>query len=452
MKSLLPLVLSLLCFTARAQVFNYAGPQIQVPASYFGIDSGHIFQVTPPLIPVGTLLTTDMSIGSSTISWAGIESASGTYSWTLLDQVVSMAQAGGVPDIVYVAYDVPSWNSSNPSDSSCAEGNGTCDPNASPTEFVSFINAATQRYCGTIKYWEGWNEANSTQSWNASVALLVTYMQAMYTAIHSTANCACLSGTCSPGLSGGTNPNKMITPPLSSPAFFTTTELTSTPEHGSAGYNLNLDAWLNPYLAAGGSSAYDIVSLHSYGSSGTCYASPESYAVDVANFKQIFANQNLPIPELWATELNWGLNTCVSGSTAQNSWIARYLLLHWAMGFSRTLWYAYDAPSGSNFGLIATSSTQLTTYQEMQAWMTGAVEKNCQQFSSNNWTCAFTRSSPSGYQAYAAWNSTGSGSYTVPAGVIQYRDVLNNITTTSAGSTVSLTASPLLFETTVGAF
>lgn len=431
---------------------SYAGPQIAVPASYFGIDSGHPFSTSPAVIPVGTLLTMDVSEGASGIGWDGINTASGTYSWAVLDGVVSIAQSNNIPDIVYVLHSVPAWNSSNPTDSTCAEGNGTCDPNASPAAFTTFINAITQRYCGTIKYWSGWNEANTTGFWNASIPLLVTYMQAMYTAVHSTANCACLNGTCSPALPGGANPNKMITPPMSSPAFFTANELVGTPQQGSAGYSIGPDYWLKTYLAAGGSSAYDIVGIHSYGSNGTCYAGPEVYVVDVANVKQVFANANLPIPQIWATELNWGLNSCVSGNAAMNSWIARYYLLHWAMGFSRALWYVYDAPAGGSFGLIATGSQQLATYQDMQQWMTGAVQQNCLQLTSNNWSCAFVRASPAAYKAYAVWNSTGTGSYTVPTGVIQYRDVLNNITSTTGGATIALTASPLLFETVAGAF
>jgi len=354
---------------------------------------------------------------------------------------VGVAQTYSIPDIVYTIGAVPAFNSSNPSDSSCAGGNGTCDPNSSTTEFVKFMNAITQRYCGTIKYWEGWNEADSPNYWNDSISLLVSYMAAAYSAVHSTANCACVSSSCSPGLSGGVNPNQMLMPALDSPAFFTAQEL----NNGSSAYNLNLTYWLTRYLAAEGKNYYDIAALHSYGSSATCYATPETYVTDMASYKQVLATAGLPLAPIWATESNWGANTCVPAGAAQNAWIARYLLLHWAMGIQREIWYAYDA-SGS-YGTIAPSSDQLRTYQEMQLWMTGAVEQNCQQFANNNWTCTLARSSPAGYQGIAVWNSTGSGSYTVPSGMTQYRNVLGTTTSTSGGSVVALTTSPLLFET-----
>jgi hypothetical protein len=447
--------LFILATAAHAQIFTYAGgSQTPIPASYFGIFSTHIQTTSPAVFQVGTLGLWDTSYGSQAgTGWNLIETSSGTYVWTGLDAIVSIAQSNSIPDLMYVIGNVPSWNSSNPSDSTCAEGNGTCDPNASTSEFVTYMNAVTQRYCGAIQYWEGWNEASTSEFWNASISLLVTYMQAYYTAVHSTTNCACVgsfsTANCSPAKASGVNLNQVLLPPLNSPALFTATEL----NNGSSGYNINISYWLQQFLAAGGGATYDIAALHSYGSSATCYTGgPEQYVVDVAGFKQTLVSAGLSPTPVWATELNFGLNTCVSGSTAQDAWIARYYLLHWAIGVQRAIWYTYDAVSGNNYGLISPSTNQLTTYQEMQKWMTSAVETSCQQFGNSNWSCNFTRSSPTGYQAYAVWNSTGSGSYTVPAGVVQYRNVLNTITTTTPGTVISLTTSPLLFETVSGAF
>jgi hypothetical protein len=433
-----------------AQVFTYQGPQTPVPPSYFGIFSTHIQTTSPAVFPVGTLALWDTSWGSqNNQSWASINTASGTYVWTGLDAIVGIAQANSIPDLVYVIGNVPSWNSSNPSDSTCGEGNGTCDPNASTAAFVTFMNAITQRYCGAIQYWEGWNEANSPQFWNAPPSMLVSYMGAMYAAVHSTSNCACVgtfsTANCSPAKAGGTNLNQVLMPPLSSPALFTATEL----NNGSSGYNVNLSYWLTQYLAAGGGATYDIAALHSYGSSATCYTGgPEQYVVDVANFKQVLASAGKPVVPVWATELNFGLNTCVSGTAARNAWLARDYLLHWAIGVERAIWYAYDSSAISYGGPLAPSSSLLVSYQDIQKWMSGAVETSCQQFGNGNWICSLTRAN--GYLAYAVWNSTGSGTYTVPSGVVQYRDLLNNITSTSAGATVSLTTGPLLFETQTG--
>src|SRR4029077_939088 len=128
----------------------------------------------------------------------------------------------------------------------------------------------------------------------------------------------------------------------------------------------------------------------------------------------------------------------------RNTWIARFVLLHWALGFPRAIWYAY---SSSSSGAIPPGSTEVTAYAQVQKWMLGAVEQNCTQYENSNWICSLTRTSPSGYQAQAVWNATGSGTYAVPTGITQYRDVLGSITPTLAGAYVPLTTSPLLFET-----
>ena len=436
--------------TAKAQVFNYAGSQSPVSASYFGLTCGHPGSDSPACIPIGTARTWDVSISGHGVDWEEIDAgmSCGTYTWTTLDAIVTSLQSFNVPDTIYTVGYVPQCDSATPSGTGCAGGNGACYPNSSTTNFVAFMNAITQRYCGKIQYWEGWNEANSSSQWNNTIPLLVTYMHAMYTAVHSTSNCACVgtfnSTNCAPAKSSGVNLNQMLLPALSSPALFTHTEL----NNGSAGYNINLTYWLTQYLADGGGSWYDIAATHSYGSNGTCYAGPEVYVTDIANFKQVFATANAN-PQVWATELNWGQNSCISDTDAvMDSWIARYLYLHWAIRVQRAIWYAYGGSFVSGgFGTLVTGSNQVLTYQEMQKVMVGAVEQNCQQFSNSNWTCSLTRVVPSGYAATAVWNSTGSGSYTVHAGITQYRDVLGNITATTSGSVISLTASPLLFET-----
>ena len=188
----------------------YSGPGAAVPVSYFGMHYLNLNNPYPPFT-IGT-----WRIWSNNINWARLETASGVYSWSALDKIVSVAQAHGVPDILYTISKVPSWNSSNPIDTKCSFAPGACDPNASDAEFIAFVNALTQRYCGRITYYEVWNEPNNVgaTNWNASISLFVTYLKDAYAAIHSTANCACTGTTCSPGMPGGTNPNVVLMPSL----------------------------------------------------------------------------------------------------------------------------------------------------------------------------------------------------------------------------------------------
>lgn len=63
----------------------------------------------------------------------------------------------------------------------------------------------------------------------------------------------------------------------------------------------------------------------------------------------------------------------------------------------------------------------------------------------NQWTGVITKSG--GYQATAAWDASGGPSaFTVPTGAAQVRDIFNNVTAVTAGSTYSLSGSPVLFE------
>jgi hypothetical protein len=376
-----------------------------------------------------------LRIWSNGVTWPQLETASGVYSWSALDKIVSVAQAHGVPDILYTISKVPSWNSSNPLDTKCSFAPGACDPNASDAEFIAFVNALTQRYCGRIKYYEVWNEPNNINGtdWNASIPLFVTYLKDAYAAIHNTANCACTGTTCSPGMAGGTNPNTVLMPSLADLG-------------GShAGKHAEVSWFLN-FLAAGAANYFDIANLHSYRGTpgGYTVVGLEQFIPDVAAFKQVLDDNNLQAKRVWNTEMDWGNADLIKDEPTRNTWIARFVLLHWALGFRRAIWYAY---SSSSFGAIPPGSTEVTAYAQVQKWMLGAVEQNCTQYENSNWICSFTRISPSGYQAQAVWNATGSGTYVVPKGITQYRDVLGNITLTSAGAYVPLTISPLLFET-----
>jgi hypothetical protein len=414
---------------ANIPLSEYGGPGAAVPESYFGM---HYLNLNDPYPPFTIGI---WRIWSNRVTWPQLETASGTYGWSALDRIVSFAQAHNVPDILYTIGKVPSWNSSNPTDTICSFAPGACDPNASDAEFIAFVNALTQRYCGRIRYYEVWNEPNNGggTNWNASISLFVMYLKDAYAAIHSTANCACTGTACSPGQAGGTNPNVVLMPSL---------------DHlgGSQAGTHGEVSWFRSFLAAGAANYFDIANLHSYRGTtdGYTVVGLEQFIPDVAAFKQVLDDNNLQAKPVWNTEMDWGNPDLITDEPTRNTWIARFVLLHWALGFPRAIWYAY---SSSSSGAIPPGSTEVTAYAQVQKWMLGAVEQNCTQYENSNWICSFTRTLPSGYQAQAVWNATGSGTYIVPTGITQFRDVLGNITPTSPGASVPLTTSPLLFET-----
>lgn len=518
------------CSRSNSQVaMSYNRQSGTVPITYFGLHIGYNsvpggsvasgYSGTAPAWPTLFTVGTDRLWGDWGTSWAEINQYSGTYTWTQLDAQVAAGQANGVTDFIYTFGRTPTWASSNSSDSTCSGNppyttgytNGGCDAPASLSSLTNFANALVQRYCGVIKYYEAWNEPNGSGFWNSSQSPSALYnmIAAEYTAVHSTANCACLSGTCSPGLSGGTNPNSMLSPPLSNPYV------------GSTGI-------LRSLVALGAAQYFDVAAYHHYSCSSaiaTCYLG------DVSAERQYFYGLlNSKVQQVWATEGGYGQQSSAPGIPSQMSFMARTYLTLWPTGISRFAWYMYDnqnnngslgpwgqmwspsgiqsatyasgggscavgdvvtvTQSGAYAGLLqvatispvtltvydlgfgystasnlattggtgcagtlvvnitagAGSNALATAYGQLEKWMVGATE-SCLHSPDGGWVCTFSRTSPSGYQAYAVWNDNGSGNYVVPTGVIQYRDLYGNKTSTTPGTVFSLTTQPLLFET-----
>ena len=119
---------------------------------------------------------------------------------------------------------------------------------APPPDMNAFDNFATQlvqRYCGTVKYYEPWNEPDNPQFWDGTDAQLLTIARHTYQIAKDPANCGCTNGVCSPN--GGVNPNQVLLPPIS-------------------GLGPGSIAWLNSYLASAGTSYpyADIAAFHGY--------------------------------------------------------------------------------------------------------------------------------------------------------------------------------------------
>ena len=282
-----------------------------------------------------------------------------------------------------------------------------------------------------IKYYELWNEANLSFFYNGTPAELVHLASLAYPIIKSTANCSV----------GGTNPNQVLMPSIC--------DLSS----GSI-------AWLDSYLVAGGGAYADIGAFHGYNLSTT---SP-GYVLDsqlqswVANYKAELGKYGLNLP-IWNTEYSWGdtddFPISTLGEPARQGFIGQTMLLFAASGVARNIWYMYDACDwgtmyGPNCGTRPNSDNHrgpritATAYGSIQTWMIGATLNGC-TLTGNTWVCSLTRTSPAGYSAQAVWSQTGKGTYTVPSGTIQYRDLNGGVHKVS-GTTVTITNLPILLE------
>jgi len=284
-------------------------------ASFLGMNACGLLGDTPwPQVPVGTLRL----IGLET-NWSTLNPAADTYQFSTLDQEVSLAQANGaqllytfvstppwaIPTNVPVAaisrlggvvtvitatphgmYYNPTYQAADQSSITLAgvadsSFNGTFVLTGTPTaDMITFSQAgpdsistlgSMSAVCGgswapngcaeapasleswdqyvtamvnhvgpgVIHYWELWNEANIAETWRGDPKMLVAMAADAKAIIKSV------------------DPNAMILSPSTTINFETPLECaTADPRCGSA--------WLNNWLAAGGSSSIDAVAFHGY--------------------------------------------------------------------------------------------------------------------------------------------------------------------------------------------
>jgi hypothetical protein len=465
-------------------------------SSFLGMNVIGLLDGTPwPLVPVGTVRLMGLETG-----WGTLNPASGSYNWSSLDAMISLAQANNAK-VLYTFLGTPAWAiptgvqiSSvsrsadvvtvttaqphalyyNPTYSATGQSSITvsgvtdtsfdgtfaltgtptptsltfaqtgpngasasgslsavCDGVDAPTlcaegpanlsgwdqyvtELVNHVGP------GTIQYWELWNEANTSASWQGDPKTLVA-MAADAKAIIK-----------------AVDPNAIILSPSTTINFETPQECaTKDPRCGST--------WMNNWLAAGGKNSIDGVAFHGY---PQLTEAPEQIQGAVT-LLQIAMNQNgvgsLPLLD---TEASWGLDTTLPAESDQVAFLGRHLLLEHSIGVQGSFWYAYGP---STWGTLWSASTGLNPVgdadQQVAKWIEGAtLTQPCAATAADatTFTCGYTR--PNGYSALAVWNTAGEKAFASPASFVQYHDLYGNEVPVSGGS-VEISTSPILLET-----
>jgi polysaccharide biosynthesis protein PslG len=404
--------------------------------------------------------------------WADINTAPDVFNFSHMDSWLAEAQANNA-DVLYDLARTPTWASSQPTDSTCSYvsdgGPGQCDPpydlngdgSGADAVWIDWVTAVVSRYKGQIKYYEIWNEWNIANFWNsnlgATAAQLVRMTQDARCVIEGPpAAAACNPNSSFPG-GTGLDPNARILNPA---AVGAQSDLNAVEK--------NTNNFLNAQAGGMGPASFiDIVGFHCYVSTKTVgdYPVPEDVLTVISDLDGIlpaFGLQNEPV---FCTEGGWG-EANLEGFTdpdLQAGFLARYYLLQNPQGVSRIYWYAWDSTS-TYFDALWSAETGVangvpskaaTAYAEVYKWITGATPSGPCSANGTVWTCAYTRSG--GYQALAVWDgNTGSGCYTAGAPTCStftiqskytvYRDLSGNEPAVP-GSTISLTAKPILLET-----
>jgi uncharacterized protein (TIGR03437 family) len=430
-----PVVISIGGVQSAANVTIAVGDSTPSPGmiapTFFGMElsSPYFTGAEPwPAIPFTTV-----RLNADDLTWADLQPSAGVFDFTLLDQVLDGASAHGLTpaDLIYTMTKTPTWASSNPAGTGCADylkRTGGCfapyDVNADGTGtdalWQAYVTALVQHVCPTpdtcrIQYWEGWNEPNNPNDWQSTTAQLVRMQQDAYKIIK------------------GISPNLVVVSPSVAPG---------------GGSIENGIKWMTGFLTAGGGSYFDIMGFHGYLNAG---AAPEGIATMVSNWTSLLASEGLSKMPLWDTEGSWGEQTNLPDPDQQTAYLPRYFLLQSA-AVQRFYWYSYN----DNYGTLETNN-QLTqagmAYGHVYNWLVGAtVASACSNKSGSIWTCAYTR--PGGYQALAVWDASqacGDGvcttsGYTAPAGYVQYRDLVGNVTAITAGAQIQVGLKPILLE------
>ncbi|NMN97787.1 cellulase family glycosylhydrolase [Antrihabitans stalactiti] len=135
------------------------------------------------------------------IEWPDVENVKGVFNWATTDQKVNAAAAAGLNILGLLTY-TPAW-------AATAEGRNFIHPApADPATFANFVKLAAQRYKGSIKNWEIWNEPNIQASFapKPDPAKYTTMLKLSYAAIKAVDSSATvISGGLSPSMDDGTN-------------------------------------------------------------------------------------------------------------------------------------------------------------------------------------------------------------------------------------------------------
>ena len=170
-------------------------------------------------------------------------------------------------------------------------GPGQCAPPSDLSVWDNYLRAIVTHAAGKIRYWEIWNEPQSTEDYCGDIPTMVTMAQHASRIIKSI------------------DPNALILSPAA---------------NGGPG-----PAWLASFLAAGGSNYVDVIAFHGYWS-----AQAEDVVGVIANFKAAMVANGAAGKPMWDTESSWaGFGTLPTPTmSAQVGFIAKDYILHWSQG------------------------------------------------------------------------------------------------------------------------
>jgi|HubBroStandDraft_6_1064221.scaffolds.fasta_scaffold17050_4 hypothetical protein len=427
--------------SSTASINVVTPPPNAIPSTYMGMHmnggiDGISGQQPWPVVPFGAVRLWDADV-----AWADINSGPSAYDFTKLNSWFSLIPQHGA-DILYTFGRVPSWASSNPTDTTCGFAPGSCDApiglnsdgSGSDDVFQQFVTQlvtqSVNSSAGHIKYYELWNEMDNPPSWNGTIQQMVRMNTDAILAIHSL------------------DPSAVILIP-------------STIIEGVIGRN-----YLQTYLLAAAPFLPSIgaVAFHGYVQQSGDPLDPESIVTYINQTRSILAPTVLGSKPLFDTEASWGdpsvSNPPFTDPDMQSGFLARMYLLQWSESIARFYWYQWNnkrdgilwTPDPNNPAGAGTVLAPGVAYGQVYQWLVGTVMSQACSSSGPVWTCELT--STNGYQALAVWDASQSCSngqcttsnYSFSSQYVQYRDLAGNTTSITGQSSVPIGAKPILLE------
>ncbi len=353
---------------ATGSVVVAIGGGRRLDATLLGLHENGISTGGVPRTPFGAVRLWD-----SGTTWRDLEPASGRWNWAPLDKAVDTAAAAHAAPLLVLGQ--------TPAFAATSLSSGVYGPGANampvPARWKTYVRAVATRYKGRIHEYEVWNEPNVSQFWAGTpqqLAGLAVSARAIIKAI---------------------DPTAIVTTP------------------GLAVRRPTQRGWLSRYLAAGGTAAADVISIHLY---PDAKAAPEDVLALMTDVRTRLSAAKATQP-VWDTEINYGLATDAATTTStlspavQAGYVARTFLVGASLGLGRTYWYAWDNQSVGvrTVGAGGTPTAAGTAFGTVYGWLVGHEFRGCSADAVDTWSCYVD-------DDRIVWNVTGTQRLAAPPG------------------------------------
>ena len=289
--------------------------------------------------PIDLAAATGASWVREEIRWDWVEHPLGSWDWGFTDEMVQKATARGLNILGLLGYN------------NAAQKAGVVNFDYPDINlWKRYVTAVVNRYKGTIRAWEVWNEPDVPYFWKAGVGEYLTLLRETYTTIKAIDPTAIvMNGACS---------------------------------------SLEM-SWFNQFIQAGGAQYTDVLAFHPY---------PKRSSLDNGLYESLDLTKLRDISQKtnkawWFTELGWAsspvgedFGSGVGDERAQASYMVRQYvqtLSFNGLNVDKIFWYNFHndgtnaADPENNYGLVQsdwrTPKYTYTAYQRMTAHLTGAT-------------------------------------------------------------------------------